>query len=379
MQPRRTTRRGSTPIAATSLAFAIAVMSFLTAEPDARAQSAQAEALFQDGNRLMAQGKIAQACDAFAASNRLEPGAGVLLNLGDCRAQNGQLASAWAAYKAALNRAKTPKKRVDAEAKIAAIAPRISYLTVSVSDDSRLDGLSLTSNGEPLDPMQWNQALPVDGGDYVIAGTAPGQASWQVVAHVPVEGGNVTVAVPRFRPTTPPASSAVRAPRGARVSATAPKLDDQREPGSPAALPPALAATSPAPLAEPSGHEPARSTGTFTTTRNIAIGVAGASAIGVVAGAALGVSAKRKQNDAFDRCPDPKTPCPRASEAQALIESGRRQALEANIALGIAAAAAVGAGILWFTGAPDGERPRRISVVPSVAPGETGIAVMGRF
>jgi hypothetical protein len=114
-------------------------------------------------------------------------------------------------------------------------------------------------------------------------------------------------------------------------------------------------------------------------TREIAIGVAGASVIGVVAGTVLGVSAKRKQNDAFKLCPDPNAPCAGAPEAQALIKSGRSQALEANIALGIGAAAAIGAGVLWFVGAPEVEGPRRVSVVPSVVPGETGIVVMGRF
>jgi hypothetical protein len=354
----------------------------MTGERDARAQNAQAEALFQEGNRLIAEGQIARACDAFATSNRLEPGAGVLLNLGDCRVQNGQLASAWAAYKAALSRAKTPKKRVDAQAKVAALAPRISYLTVSISDDSRPEGLLLTSNGEPLDPTQWNRALPVDGGDYVIAGNAPGREPWQVVAHVPVEGGNVTVEVPRFRQRNQsPASAAAPEPReGAKVSARGPKLDEPSQPGSaPRAPPVPLAATSPAPLAEPAGQPPAQPTSAFTTTRKIAIGAAGVSAIGIVAGVALGVSAKRKQNDAFDQCPDPLVPCARASEAQALIESGHRQALEANIALGIGAAAAIGAGVLWFAGAPGVEGPRRVSVAPSVVPGETGIVVMGRF
>jgi hypothetical protein len=230
--------------------------------------------------------------------------------------------------------------------------------------------------------MLWNQALPVDGGEYEIARSAPDQEPWQVIVHVPVEGGKVTVDVPRFKePTQPPASSAVPEPHeGAKVSVTVPKLKELSKAGLlPRPPPTPLAATSPAPLAEPPVHEPAQSKGAFTTTHKIAIGVAGASVISVVAGTVLGVSAKRKQNDAFKLCSDPKTPCPRAPEAQALIKSGRSQALEANIAFGIGAAAAIGAGVLWFVGAPDVEGPRRVSVVPSVVPGETGIVVMGKF
>jgi tetratricopeptide (TPR) repeat protein len=220
MQPRRNERCRSASIAATSLAFAIAIASFLTGEGGALAQTAEAEELFNDGNRLMAQGKLVQACDAFEASNRLEPRAGTLLNLGACREYNGQLASAWAAYKAALSRAKDPRKRELAQAKVAALAPRISYLTVSISDDSRLEGLSLTRNGVPLAPMLCNQASPVDGGEYVIASSAPGQEPLQIIAHVPVEGGNVTVDLPRFKePTRSPPSPAGPDPRAAATEA----------------------------------------------------------------------------------------------------------------------------------------------------------------
>ena len=79
------------------------------------------------------------------------------------------------------------------------------------------------------------------------------------------------------------------------------------------------------------------------------------------------------------RCPIPATPYPRADQSNALIKSSHSQALEANVAFGIGAAAAIGAGVLWFVGAPDEENPRRVSVVPSVVPGETGVVVMGRF
>src|ERR1043165_3380571 len=51
--------------------------------PAAFAQSADAEALFDQGNKLMADGKLAQACDSFEASNRIEPRAGTLLQLGE--------------------------------------------------------------------------------------------------------------------------------------------------------------------------------------------------------------------------------------------------------------------------------------------------------
>src|SRR5215831_17174545 len=92
-------------IAAISAALVV-----LTANGVTRAQSANAEALFNEGNKLMAEGKIVEACDAFEASNRAEPRAGTLIHLGACRERNHQLASAWSAYKDAVTRAKDPTK-----------------------------------------------------------------------------------------------------------------------------------------------------------------------------------------------------------------------------------------------------------------------------
>jgi tetratricopeptide (TPR) repeat protein len=199
MTARSDLRRLSTSIATTSVAFLIVVTVGL-GEGGAYAQSteAEAEALFNLGNQLMADGKLAQACEAFESSNRVEPRAGTLILLGECREQNQQVASAWLAYKDALTRVKDPRYRDLAKAKAKALESRLSYLTVSVSDESRIDDLTLTRNGNPLDSLSWNRALPVDGGDYVIAGHAPGHEEWRTTVHIPAEGAKVSVEVPRF-------------------------------------------------------------------------------------------------------------------------------------------------------------------------------------
>src|SRR4051812_9331394 len=95
--------RGPT-IAAINIAFGL-----LLGVGPAHAQNAQAERLFDEGNKLMADGKLAQACTAFEASNRVEPRAGTLIRLGECREKNHQLASAWSAYKDARNLATDPR------------------------------------------------------------------------------------------------------------------------------------------------------------------------------------------------------------------------------------------------------------------------------
>jgi hypothetical protein len=177
---------------------AIVVLSFLAVSGPAFAQSADAEMLFNEGATLMTAGKLAAACDAFEASNRIEARAGTLIRLGDCREQNHQLASAWSAYKDALTIVKDPRKREIATAKVASLEPRLSYLAVMISDESRVDGLALTRNGVVLDPALWNRAVPVDGGDYVIGGRAPGHDEWKTTVIVPIENGKVNVEVPKF-------------------------------------------------------------------------------------------------------------------------------------------------------------------------------------
>src|ERR1044071_2920592 len=164
-QVERTKRRLS--IAETSAFIA------LVSAGHAHAQSAEAESLFNDASKLMKQGDLARACEAFEASNRIEPRAGTLIRLGECREQNHQLASAWSAYKDALTRVKDRRKRALATARIAEIEQRLSYLKVSVAADGKLDGLVITRNGKPLDPTLWDRSLPVDGGEYVIVARAP--------------------------------------------------------------------------------------------------------------------------------------------------------------------------------------------------------------
>lgn len=312
-------------------AISVLAVSFIGGS-HARAQSAEAEAMFAQGDKLMTAGKLAEACEAFEASNRIEPRAGTLLRLGECRENNRQLASAWSAYKDALTRAKDPRKRDAASAKVTELEPKLSYLTISVPAASRVDGLTIIRNGKPLDPALWNRALPMDGGDYAISVRAPGNDEWKTTVTVPVDGGKLTVDLPMLEKRAEP------------VSPTVPVV------------------TRPAYL---------------TTRRKIAIGVAGAGAVSLVTGIVLGTQAKSKQNAAFALCPEPQN-CADADGANALNDAGYRRALGANILFGVAAAAAAGAGVLWFTGASETAQ-HRVAVVPSLAPGETGVVVQGRF
>ncbi|HEX3480071.1 MAG TPA: hypothetical protein VHT91_33865 [Kofleriaceae bacterium] len=185
-------------IALTSIAFGL-----LFDVNRVHAQSATAESLFADGNKLMDRGEFVEACAAFEASNRVEPRAGTLLRLGDCREKNQQLASAWSAYKDARSLATDPRKRQYATVKITALGKQLSYLTVIVSGQIQILDLALTRNGVSFEPALWNRALPVDGGDYVITVRAPGYDTWETTVHVPMADAKLSVDMQMLTKTRP--------------------------------------------------------------------------------------------------------------------------------------------------------------------------------
>ncbi len=319
----------------TSIA-AISALLILTAP--AHAQSAEAAALFDDGVKLLKQNKLAEACKAFESSNRIEPRAGTLIRLGDCREQNNQLASAWSAYKDALTRVKDPHKQKVARDRVAALEPRLSYLTIAVT--SPIDGLAISRDDKPVDGGLWNRAIPIDGGDYAISATAPGHATWKGTATVPGEHGNITITVPKLA-----------------------------EDAQPIAAP----TTTTQPVAVTRGVTPAPEAGLFTTKREVALGVLAVAVGAGVVGIVLGSSAKDKQHDAYALCPDPAQPCTQAAQANSLNASGHTRAFEADAAFGAAAVAAIVAGALWFTGAPEH------GVEVAIDPVARGVVVMGHF
>jgi hypothetical protein len=311
--------------------------------PDGRASAPtsaqareQADALFERGKQLMEADRIDEACGLFDASNRIDPRAGTLIWIGECRTRNHQLASAWRAYQDALARVVDPRKKQIATAKLAALEDRLSYLLVVVDDRHRLDGLTIALDGLPLPAGSWNRGAPIDGGAHTLVAGAPGRAAWTTTVTTPDELGRIRVEVPALAPSVVPAPPT---------------------PGGPA---PAAA------------HRDAPSR--WTPRRRLAIGLGAGSAAGWIVGAVLGVEARRDQRDAFAVCASGQPSCAQAARANQLLDQGARRALGANLAFGAAAALAIGAGLLWFTGAPD---DAGVAVVPALAAGHAGVVVRG--
>lgn len=199
-------KRDSTAIAT------LAIGSALCIPPAAFAQSAsaQAEAMFRDGRALLDAGKIAEACAAFEASQKLEPTISTLMNLAACREKNGQLATAWGLFldaehqtRGATNGA-TRKLHQVALNRAKKLEPRVSKLVINVPADSHIDQLELLRGTETIDPATWNRALPIDGGSYKITARAPGATPWTTEITIVTEGEVKTVEVPRLQPASAP-------------------------------------------------------------------------------------------------------------------------------------------------------------------------------
>jgi len=184
-----------------------ALAAVAAAHTGAHAQSAtaQAETLFRQGKDLMDHGKIAEACAAFDASQKLEPTIATLLNQASCREKNGQLATAWGLFLDAERQSRSATD--DASRKLHQVAqdhatklePRLSTLTINVPAENRVGGLEILRNSDPVDPGAWNKALPVDGGTYKITARAPGNADWSSSVSVGTERDARSIETPKLK------------------------------------------------------------------------------------------------------------------------------------------------------------------------------------
>src|SRR3954467_9213570 len=94
------TRLGANAVRVAALGSALAWSATAHAQAS---QKATAEALFEEGRKLMAEGKAADACPKFADSEQLDASSSTLLNLASCYEKLGRTASAWATYREAAS------------------------------------------------------------------------------------------------------------------------------------------------------------------------------------------------------------------------------------------------------------------------------------
>lgn len=196
----------------------------------AQPSGAQADVLFARGRQLMDAGKLAEACAAFEASNKLEPSTATVILLATCREKNGQLASAWGLLLQAereLRGVVDPngvKLRESVKDRAAALAPRLSKLTIVVAPANQVAQLEILRDNDRVEPGAWNQALPIDGGTYKVSARAPERREWTTTVTLRAEGDVQVVEVPTLAApvVTPPPSVSRVAPATPVPAAPAP-------------------------------------------------------------------------------------------------------------------------------------------------------------
>jgi hypothetical protein len=289
-----------------------------------QANQAAAQALFDQGRRLLDEGKYAEACAKFESSQRLDPGTGTLLNLATCNERLGKLATAWTLFNEALSLAIRDGRRDRmsfAREHIVSIEPQLPHLTVAVRA-SGTDGLSLTIDGAPLGKAAWGVAAPVDPGDHVVEATASGKVPFRATVKLaPTESR--TLEVPALD-DDPEASAKLNKGEGQALGTASAEL--------------------PAPPG-PTGN------GTGNATRRLAGEIAlGAGAVALGIGTYFGLRAMSIWSDANANCTQ--DACSAYGESR--TKDARSAARAADVALGIGVAA-VGAGVVLVLTAASGQ------------------------
>ena len=195
----------------------------LAARADSPAQQtdpAAAQSLFDAGRAMIEAGEIGAACAKFEESNRLDPSAGTLLNLGKCFERLNRTASAWAAYRQAIGvgRSKGQTRQVEAAEQWAGgRGPRLSRLAVTA--DREIEGLRLFRDETEIAAAARGVPVAVDPGRYKLRAEAPGHEPWTEDVEVQANGQTLTIRVPALAsrapppPPPPPIPPPVRGPR----------------------------------------------------------------------------------------------------------------------------------------------------------------------
>jgi hypothetical protein len=188
------------------------------AAAEARAQGtggeAAAEALFLEGKRLVAAGKIDEGCAKLAASHAIDPAAGTLIHLADCHEKGGRTATAWATFREATSRA-AAQGRSDwadlARARAAELEPKLARLTIAAPA-----GVAVRLDAELVPAGALGSPLPVDPGEHRVEASAAGRAPWGTTVRIAAGASSTTIAVPELarEPTGETAATAAPNPSG---------------------------------------------------------------------------------------------------------------------------------------------------------------------
>lgn len=244
-----------------------------------------AEALFQDGRRLMNEGNLAEGCAKLEQSQRADPQVGTLLNVAVCHEQMGRTASAWAEFldaEAQANRLAQAERAAFAHEGAQRLEGQLSKLVLRTDQKTR--GLTIVLDGKPFDASMLNTPLPVDPGEHHLEASAPNKKTLNLTLAIAQGPAEIPCDIPPLEDLPPPP---VVAPTPIPVAQ------------APAAPPP-----QPPPAAPPQHAE--QESGGVPTWAWVSLGVGMA---GIVAGTVTGSMALSKATQLKAACGEDKV-CP---------------------------------------------------------------------
>jgi serine/threonine-protein kinase len=323
------------------------------------AEKTTAEALFDEGVKLMKSGNFQEACPKLENSQRVDAAVGTLLYLGECYERLGRPASAWATFREAQSsaeasgqtaRARTAKQRVEK------VEKDLAYLVIEVADATRsLPGLRITRGGIDAGTSIIGAPVPVDPGEVKIEVSAPGHQNYVVTVTVqPRSRQSMQVPALAAREEPKPVAAAEPAPLAAQPLSWSP--------ASPAAPPP-----------------PAVEESSMSTLGVVGLVVAGAGLVTAGVGTFYGLRAMSEDKKADEGSCGVNICQERADFEHS--DNAVSSAKIANVAIGVGSGLVV-AGGLMFLFAPSSEPKQEgafVRVTPRLGPGFAGIGLEGRL
>lgn len=322
-----------------------------TAGPARTQESAQAlaaRALFDEGRKLMAEARYAEACQKLEESQALRSGIGTQFNLAECHEKVGRTASAWALYLrvASETRALGQTEREEvARARAGALEPRLSRLVIAVP--APVPGLQIELDGAPMPPATWGVATPLDPGEHGVVAQAPGYREWRGVAKIAEPGAQVDITVPELeavgagQPPAPPAASV--------DPNAAPQGDSAHAEGDPKLVP---------------------------------YIVGGAGVASLLVSSVLGLRFLDKNGDAKKICENNPNACPRAQiEAHEELKADARGARAAGWITAGLGVVGVGLSAMWLLKDAAAPEPssHSVRITPELGTSSVGLGVRGDF
>jgi hypothetical protein len=322
-------------------------------------QKAAAESLFDDGVKAMKAGHFADACPKLEESERIDPGIGTLLYLGECYEKTGRTASAWATFREAASTAQaqgeTERARI-AASRADRLQAGLSKLVVRIAPETALLGsLRVTRDNAPIAPALFGVAIPVDPGKYHVVASADGYDSYEADVEIAANTDSKTLDIPALKASPKSAAAVgpvVAAPTGPSGMA-----------GPTDTAPPAASDAAAAPPAPSSGLR----TAAYITG---AIGV-----VGLGVGSYFGVRAISKNSQAETHCP--KGDLCDDAQGPSLTSQAKNAAVVSNITIGVGAAFVVAGVVLYLSSEP--KREARLELHPILTRDVAGIGFGGAF